>query len=44
MLPFTTVLSQWNVSQRKFGLPSLGKASCDRVELPNLRRMLGVLH
>ena len=37
------VMSQWNFSQRKFGLPSLGKASCDRIALPNLRCMLGVL-
>ena len=29
-------------SHRKFGLPSLGKARCDRVALPNLRCMLGV--
>ena len=28
---------------RKFRLPSLGKASCDRVTLPKLRWMLGVL-
>ena len=27
----------------KFGLLSLGKASCDRVALPNIRCMLGVL-
>ena len=40
---FTTVLSQLDFSHRKFGLPSLGKASCARVELPNLRCMLGVL-
>ena len=41
---FTTVLSQWDFSHRKFGLPSMGKASCERVALPNLRCiMLGVL-
>ena len=40
---FTTVLFQWDFSHRKFGLPSLGKASCDRVALPNLRCMLCVL-
>ena len=40
---FTTVLSQWDFLHGKFGLPSPGKASCDRVALPNLRRMLGVL-
>ena len=28
-LLFTTVLSQWDFSNRTFGLPSLGKASCD---------------
>ena len=39
----TTLLSQWNFSQGKFGLPSLGKATCDRVAIPNLRCMLGVL-
>ena len=40
---FAAILSQWDFSQRKFGLPSPGKASCDRVALPNLRCMLGVL-
>ena len=40
---FTTVLSQWNFPHGKPGLLSPGKASCDRVELPNLRYMLGVL-
>ena len=40
---FTTVLSQWDFSYGKFGLPSLGKASWDRVALPNLRCMLVVL-
>ena len=30
-------------SHGKFGLPSPGKASCDRVALPNLRCMLDVL-
>ena len=38
----TTVLSQWDFSQGKFELPSLGKASCDSVALPNLGCMLGV--
>ena len=40
---FITVLSQWDFSHGKFGLRSLGKASCDRVALSNLRGMLGVL-
>ena len=40
---FTTVLSQWIFSNGKFGLLSPEKASCDRVALPNLRCMLGVL-
>ena len=31
------VLSHWNFSVRKFRLFSPGKASCDRVELPNVR-------
>ena len=38
-----TVLSQWDFSYGKFGLLSLGKASCDRVALPKLQCMLGVL-
>ena len=38
---FTTVLSQWDFSRGKFGLPSPGKASCNRVALPNLGCMLG---
>ena len=38
-----TVLSQRDFSHGKFGLLSLGKASCDRVVLPDLLRMLGVL-
>ena len=42
-LLFTTVLSQWDFSDGKFGLPSLGKTSCNRVALPNLWCMLGVL-
>ena len=42
-LLFTTVLSKWDFSYGKFGLFSLGKASCDRVTLPNLRCTLGVL-
>ena len=40
---FTTVLSEWEFSHEKFGLLSRGKASCDRVALPNLRCMLCVL-
>ena len=40
---WTTVLSQWDISHGKFGLPSPGKASCDTVALPNLLCMLGVL-
>ena len=40
---FTTVLSQWDFSQGKFGLLSPGKANCDRVARPNVRCMLGVL-
>ena len=42
-LLFTTVLSQLDFSHAKYRLPSPGKASCDRVALPNLRCMLGVL-
>ena len=42
-LLFTTVLSEWDFSHGKFGLLSPGKASCDRVALPNLPCMLGVL-
>ena len=38
-----TVLCQWDFSHGKFELPSPGKAICDRVALPNLRCMLGVL-
>ena len=34
---FTALSSQWDFSHGKFGLLSLGKASCDRVALPNLR-------
>ena len=30
-LLFTAVLSKWDISYRKFGLPFQGKASCDRV-------------
>ena len=40
---FTPVLSQCDFSHGKFWLISPGKASCDRVALPNLRCMLGVL-
>ena len=39
---FTTVLSHWNFSRRKFRLLSPGKASCNRVALPNLQCMPGV--
>ena len=38
----TTVLSQWDIFHGKFGLLSTGKASCDRVALPNMLYMLGV--
>ena len=34
------VLSHWDFSHGKFGLLSLGKASCGRVTLPNLRWIL----
>ena len=40
---FTTALSHWDFSHRKFGLLSPGKTSCNRVVLPNLRCMLGGL-
>ena len=33
---FTAVLSSWDFSHGKLGLPSQGKASRDRVALPNL--------
>ena len=33
---FTTLLSHWHISLRNFGSFFLGKASCDRVMLPNL--------
>ena len=39
----TTVLSQWDFAHGKFGLLSPGKASGDRVALPNLRCMLSAL-
>ena len=39
----TAALSYWDFSHGKFRLLSLGKASCNRVALPNLRCMLGVL-
>ena len=42
-LLFTTALSQWDFSNGKFGLPFPGKASCDRVALPDLGCILGVL-
>ena len=35
---FTNILSQWDFSLGKFDLLCLGKASCDRVALPNLQR------
>ena len=40
---FTTVLFHWVFSHGKLGLLSLAKANCDRVALPNLQCMLGVL-
>ena len=40
---FTSVLSQWDFSYGKVGLPSPGKAIYDTVALPNLGCMLGVL-
>ena len=43
LLLTTTVLSQWDFSYGKLGLSSLGKASYDKVALPNLRCLLGVL-
>ena len=39
----TTVLSHWKFSHGKFGLLFPEKASCDRVALPHLGCMLGVL-
>ena len=39
---FTSVLPQWDLFHRKFGLSSLRKVSCDRVALPNPRCLLGV--
>ena len=43
LLIFATLLSQWDFSHGKFGLPSHGKASYERVVLSNLQCMLGVL-
>ena len=43
LLLFIPILSLWDFSHGKIGLLSLGKASCDRVALPKLRCMLGVL-
>ena len=43
LFTFTTVLSHWDFFHAKFGLPSSRKASCDRVVVPNLWCMLGVL-
>ena len=40
---FTSVLSYWDFTHGKFGLLFPGKASCDRVTLPDQRCMLGVL-
>ena len=42
-LLFTTVLSQSDFSHGKFGLLSLGKASCYRVALPSLLCMQGAV-
>ena len=42
-LYFTTVVSLWHFSHGNFRLLSPGKASCERVALPNLRCMLVVL-
>ena len=41
-LLFSTVLSHFGLHPWEFRLPFPGKASCDRVELPNLRCMLDV--
>ena len=40
---FRSVLTQWDFSHGKFRLPFPEKSSCNRVELPNLGCMLGVL-
>ena len=40
---FSTVSSQWDLSHAKFGLLYPGKASFDRVALPNQGCMLDVL-
>ena len=40
---YTIVLSYWDFAQGKVRLLYQGKASCDRVMLPNLWYMLGVL-
>ena len=40
---FTTMLPHWKFSNGKFRLLSPGKASCDRVTLPNLWRILPVI-
>ena len=39
---FSTALSHWDFPHGKFWLLFLGKASCDRVVLPNPQCMLGV--
>ena len=43
ILLFTAVFFQLDFSHGKFGLPSPGKANCDKVALPKLACMLGVL-
>ena len=40
---FTTVSSQWDFYRGKFGLPSPGKASCDRVALADPLCILGAV-
>ena len=40
---FLTNVFRSDFSHGKFGLLSPGKANCNRVALPNLRYMLGVL-
>ena len=43
LLLYFLLLSQWDFFHGKFELPSLWKAICDRVALPNPDCMLGVL-
>ena len=38
---FTTVLSKWDFSHGKFGLPSLRKASCDKSRATQARVYAG---